>query len=486
MQHFNLPITKFKREPWAWQREAIYRASIDQNFAFFAEQGTGKTCALINTLRCRYSVRTRIMKTLILAPVVTLQNWKDEFKEHSFVNSSDVIILKGSKKQKLDRFAEGTEFGTKNKIILLNYESLITKEILDVLLAYGIEIFVADESHYLKSHKSKRSKAAVLLADRAIHRYLLTGTPILKGVDDIFMQYRIMDGGETFGKSYSVFVGKYMMDMNAGWRAKPNYFPNWVTNPNKYDELNTAMYKKAIRVLKKDCLDLPPLIKQKIIVEMGPEQRKAYKEMERDFITFVQSKEKEGTPKAVVAELAISKAMKLQQIVTGYVTDEDGTVHEFTNNPRLAAIKEKLELLTPNNKVIIWCSFTYNYTQLGRVCEQLGIKHVYITGKQNTDQKNESIQSFRTDDEVRVVIANRRAGGIGINLIEASYSLVYSRNFSLNDELQSEARNYRGGSEMHTKVTKIDFAAEGTIDLTVMEALNEKKDISKNVLDLIR
>ena len=465
---------------------AMYNASITDNYAFFAEQGTGKTCALINTLRCRFAIRRRLMSTVIFAPLVTLYNWKDEFKKHSYVNSSDVVVLKGTSKQKLKRFNEATSNGKRAKIIIVNYESVINKQLYEALFNYSPEILVLDEAHYVKSPKSKRSKSICAIADKALHTYLLTGTPILNSVIDLFMQYRILDGGKTFGKNFYVYQSRYMMDMNEAWKGRTNYFPKWETNPSMYGELQEKMYTKAIRVLKKDCLDLPPLIEQTVLVQMSPEQRRAYKEMERDFITFIESKYKDGESHAVVAELAITKALRLQQIVTGFVLDDKGNVIEFDKNPRLDMVKELLEMLSSEHKVILWCSFKHNYRQLSRVCEALGIKHVFITGEQSLEQKNESINQFRTDEDTRVVIANRRAGGIGINLVEASYSIVYSRNFSLNDELQSKARNHRGGSEIHDKITKIDLAAEETIDLHVLNALQDKKEISANVIDLVR
>lgn len=96
------------------------------------------------------------------------------------------------------------------------------------------------------------------------------------------------------------------------------------------------------------------------------------------------------------------------------------------------------------------------------------------------------MDSFNNDDKCRVIIANRRAGGIGVNLVAASYSIVYSRNFSLGDELQSEARNHRGGSQIHERITKIDLFAKETIDEHILDALNAKEDISKKVIDFVQ
>ena len=92
------------------------------------------------------------------------------------------------------------------------------------------------------------------------------------------------------------------------------------------------------------------------------------------------------------------------------------------------------------------------------------------------------MNAFRTDPEVGVMIANQGAGGVGVNLVEAGYSIYYSKGFKLEDDLQSEARNYRGGSEIHEKVTRIDLVATGTIDELVTEALENKMQISENIL----
>ena len=89
---------------------------------------------------------------------------------------------------------------------------------------------------------------------------------------------------------------------------------------------------------------------------------------------------------------------------------------------------------------------------------------------------------FRKDDSCRVMIANQGAGGAGINLVEASYSIYYSKGFSLEHDLQSEARNHRGGSEIHDKITRIDLVCPNTIDESINEALSNKQHVADRIL----
>lgn len=451
----------------------------------------GKSGALINILRLKYGRNERVMKTLILSPLVTLFNWKNEFKIHSYIKPEDVVVLsKGTGKAKAKSLIRATENLVTNKleankVVIVNYEALLNETLFNTILEWGPEVLVLDESHMCKTHNSKRTKKVTQLADRCKHKYLMTGTPILNSVKDIYSQYRILDGGETFGKNYFVFQSRYLEDENAGWSSKPGYFPKLVPRVEAYEEMQDKIYTKAIRVLKSECLDLPPLIKKKRLIQMGKEQKKYYEEMKRDFVTFVKEQQKDGTKSgAVIAQLAVTKALRLQQITAGFVATDDGETIEIADNPRLKDTKQLLEELTPNHKVIVWCAFRKNYTQIGQVCKALGIEHCFITGEMNLNQKQEAMDAFNKDTTTRVCIANRRAGGIGINLVSASYSIVYSRNFNLADELQSEARNHRGGSEIHERIVKIDLCAEGTIDEYVLEALQKKQKLSDTIIDL--
>jgi SNF2 family DNA or RNA helicase len=451
------------------------------NYALLAEMGTGKSGAMVNILRQRYAQYDRVLRTLIVAPQVTLFNWLDEIEKHSYIKRENIIILhkQGSagKLKQLDR--ELLSGINRDKIIVVNYEALIADKLLKVINDWGPEVMVLDESHYVKSHKTKRSKKIHSLSRQCKHRYIMTGTPILNNITDIFMQYKILDGGETFGDSYFVFQKKYMRDENEAWKGRSGYFPKWVPRAEKYDELQSKIYTKATRILKDECLDLPPLIRKTLTIEMSPKQRTHYKEMQRDFLTYVNSE-------AVVAELAVTKALRLQQIVTGFVQTEKGQVLEIPDNPRLNAVKELLQSLHENHKVILWCSFRHNYKQLSKVCEELGIEHVFLTGEQSLEEKRDAMAMFNNDRSCRVVIANRRAGGIGVNLVAADYSIVYSRNFNLSDELQSEARNHRGGSQIHERIVKIDLCAKDTIDEAVTIALQNKQDISNRIIDLVK
>jgi SNF2 family DNA or RNA helicase len=463
--------------PWKHQLEAIERAKDLDGFALFFEMGAGKTATTINILRHKFNARRRVLRTLILAPPITLENWRREWGVHSKMPPDKVTVLTGEGKKRVELFkarAWGKDGLPVGGVFVTNYESLLMPALYAAFLDWVPDVLVLDESHKCKDGKSKRTKLATALADQTQYKYLLSGTPILNSPMDVFAQVRILDGGETFGKNFFAFRATYFYDKNARM-PKDRYFPDWQVQPGALERINEKIFTKGMRVTKAECLDLPPLVRKPVYVGMAPEQARLYNEMKRDFITFINDK-------ACVATLAITKALRLMQIASGYVRTDDGAETQLKDTPKMEALRELLEELTPNHKVLIWAVFRENYAQIKSVCESLGIRYVEVHGDISSKQKFENVDAFTRDPLVRVFIGHPGSGGIGINLVAASYSIFYSRTFSLEQDLQAEARNHRGGAEIHDKITRIDLICQGTIEELVLKKLADKVEVSEKIL----
>lgn len=471
------------RPLWNHQVEAIKRGLTHQDIFLAMEMGTGKSRTTIEILRRRYHENGRLMKTLIICPVIVCDNWKREFAMYSKINPNDIIVLTQAGKIRTREFIKATgDRLERAKIIVTNYQGLLMDDLYNLLKQWQPEIIVVDESHKVKGHTSKTAKKLTVLSDLTKHNILLTGTPILNSPMDLWMQFRVLDSGDTFGKNFFAFRAQYFKDANSHFAGKSTHFPKFVPAPGAYALIQAKIKDKMVRALKKDCLDLPPLVRQEVRVEMSPEQKRMYKEMKDEFIAFLESQKKDQSL-TVVANLAVVKSMRLQQIVTGYAnTLEKGEVR-LQDIPRMKALQELLEDITPEHKVIVWAVFKENYRMIKELCESMGIEYAEIHGDISNARRVEEMDRFRQDPKCRVVIANQSAGGAGINLVEASYSIYYSKGYSLEHELQSESRNHRGGSEIHDKITRIDLVAPGTIDELINDALQRKQSVADVILD---
>lgn len=459
---------------WKHQEQAILKARSLPNLALFYSMGTGKTATIVNILREEYNKEKRIVPTLIISPLSVCQQWKNEFARWSKVPQEKILVLTGKGK---DRVAAMQALKS-GAIIITNYESLVKiPAFYDELAKYQPEIVVLDESHRVKDASCGTAKKVYFLTDRAARRFLLTGTPILNSMLDLFGQFRALNP-DIFGKNFFVFKNRYFYDKNA-YMPKHIHFPDWQPRPDADKMLARAIAGISLQAKKEDCLDLPPLLNVTIPVELSKEQAKAYEQMRKEFVA-------ELGGKVVTAEFAMTKTLRMRQILSGFIQPNEGEEAVwFDELPRLRALKELLEGLN-GEKTIIWTNFATSYQKIVKLCESMGLKPVLFTGEQSYAEKEKSKEAF-TKGDAQVFIANPAAGGTGVDGLQISrVAIYYSLGYSLGEYLQSAARNHRGGSERHNKVTHYFLTATGTLDEVVVDALRNKKEVGEAVLNWAR
>lgn len=464
---------------WDHQGRAVDKSMEDKRkcLALLFDPGTGKTFTTIAIILEKWNRDGHGSPVLIFCPPVVIENWRREWMRFAGLAENRILPLVGSQKERIKLL----EKPFPASVFITNYESLIMDDLFAVMKDYfgrykpGTSTLVLDESHKVKDIKSKRTKRVIELSDTFDHKYILTGTPVLKSYLDVFTQFRVLDKN-IFGTNYFSFRGKYFYDKNSGMPSH-KHFPDFRMHEFGEKEIKRLVDENSCFAKKEDCLDLPPLVKVRVEVELGKEQRRVYDSMKKDFLAVIGDR-------VALAELVVTNRIRMLQIVSGHikVQNDDGTTTalQIKDNPRKDALKQLLEDLTPAHKVIVWAVYRDNYQDIREVCDSLGIKYVEITG--DTVDKQGSVDEFTNDPDCRVCIGHPGAGGIGINITAASYSIYYSRTDSLEHDVQSEARNYRGGSEIHEKVTRIDLVAPGTIDDLVLKNLAAKQVLSDNIL----
>jgi SWI/SNF-related matrix-associated actin-dependent regulator 1 of chromatin subfamily A len=461
----------YKIKPWSHQLAAIEACRERDEFALFFEMGTGKTLTAVNVMRGKFAKHGEVLPTLILCPLIVVESWQREIE----ANAGRAVfaatqVLTGSAKNRLKQLA------TPGKKIFVTNIDVVNTKLWTVLAARAWSMLIVDESHRFKSPSADRTKKLLAFADRVQYKLILTGSPILQSGMDIWAQLRILRR-DIFPENFYAFRNQFFFDANSGMPTH-KYFPQWKPREDAYSQLQATIAAHSMRVKKTEVLDLPPLVKMNVFVEMSAEQAKHYREMEDAFITYL------GT-EACVAELALTKLLRLQQLAVGILKTEDGVVRRIPT-AKLDALKELLSDLCPQSKVIVWTNFIDTYEDVRAVCRELKLKSVEIVGGMKSDERQQSIDDFNRVDDVSVCIANQAAGGVGIGLQAASYMIYYSKTFSLEQDIQSESRNHRGGSEVHEKITRLDIVIKNSVDEEINSALRTKSALSEFLLKLRR
>jgi len=246
-----------------------------------------------------------------------------------------------------------------------------------------------------------------------------------------------------------------------------------VTSYRRLDELATKLEKFSYRVLKEDCLDLPPKVFTTRIVDLSEEQHKMYVTMKKAAIA-----EHEG--KIMSSMSALTTLLRLHQITCGTFKADDGTITHLKNN-RITSLMECLE--ETDGKVIIWANYRED---IKKIVESLKKAYgddstVEYHGGVDSTLRQENIALFQEKNSpARYFVGNAQTGGYGITLTAANTVIYYSNSYDLEKRLQSEDRAHRIGQT--GSVTYVDLVAEKTIDERIIKSLKSKINIANEIM----
>lgn len=456
---------------WKHQLDALAKWDGRKYFALFMEPGCGKTATMINALRAIYLRLGYVSRTLILAPQIVLENWKRELSLHTAGRADKYVqVLDGKMSNRAYQIYESDK-----RIFITNYEALLSKEFVQAVKSRGMSCLVADESQRMKASNGKQSKALRELADNIEYCFILSGTPVLKSPMDLWAQMRILSP-DILGENFFTFRARWCVDKNAGM-PRSRYFPKWELRKDRQAQFLEVIDQHSFRITKAEALTLPPLVRKPVYLEMEPKQARHYREMEKEFVTYLTETDR------CVTTTAVAKALRLLQICAGFLPITQGEERlEFIGSPIYEALKHDLEDIAGEHKVIVWSHFTATYSKIAEIADSLGLGFVTLTGETPKKERPEVIRAFNEDKSVRVLIGNQGAGGVGVNLQAASYQIYLTKDFSLEKDLQSEARAHRAGSEVHERITRIDYVLKGTIQEAIEESLCNKTQTSELVM----
>lgn len=458
---------EFPLKPFDHQLKAFNLSRKSKEFALFLEMGCGKSAILLWTAADLW--RSGEIDTLIIfSPKGVNFQWVEEqvpLHLPKFVNHKTFIYQAGGKiKQELEKFLKETPPETL-KIISFNTDALSSdsgRALVQMVLSRSKALMAVDESSKIKSPGALRTKAAIKFGKMAAYRRILSGSPVTRGIEDLYSQLRFLNEDCLGFRSFYSFRDHFCI--MGGFQQRV------ITGYKHQDEIQERLAGIAFIVKKEDCLDLPE--KQYVIreIELGTEQRKLYDQL-RDELYI----ELEG--ETITVALAIVKLLRLQQISNGFISDNDNIQELAGSNPRLEALKDICE--QTDGKIIIWARFRHD---INLIMKELGKAAVRYDGATDTKQRIENIKLFKEDPSVRFFVGNPQAGGMGLNLTVATTVVYFSNSFDADIRWQSEDRAHRIGQT--SRVTYIDIVARNTVDRQLLSSLRRKKNIADDVMSL--
>ena len=465
---------KFKTKPYAHQLKALEMSWNKEVFAYFMEMGTGKSKVLLDNIAMLYD-KGKINGVLIIAPKGVYKNWYDaEIPLHMVDHIQRKMVLwqaviNQKQQRKLDILFK-SEIDL--HILIMNVEAFSTKKGLDFankfLLSHNTLVAV-DESTTIKNPQAKRTKNILQLSKLSKYRRILTGSPVTKSPLDLYTQCFFLDPFLLDHASYYSFRTRYAVMRTVNFNGRS---VNIVVGYHNLAELTEKLKQFSYRVLKDDCLDLPPKTYMKRVIQLTSEQKRVYQQMKSMALAELKGK-------MITTVNVITKLMILQQITCGHFKADDGSLQEIKNN-RITELMDLLEEV--EGKAIIWAHWLHDIATIVKEIEKEypGSVMTYY-GDTTVENRQKAIKEIQNpESKVRFLVGTPQTAGYGITLTGASTMIYYSNGYDLEKRQQSEARIDRIGQEK--PMTYIDILAEDTIDEKIVKSLRKKVNIATEIM----
>jgi len=462
----NLKARGLELWPFLYNHQIIctYLCLKNNGYGLFLDMGGGKTKTSLQIANLRME-RDNSEATLIVCPANIMRPvWESQINELAdWVKDKTLTceVLDGTYEERVALLKNKTP-----KFFILNYEMLM--KLLPELINKRFNMLIFDESTRIKNPQAQATKAAQELAKRARYKLILSGTPIANKELDIHSQLNTIQLSSLYNPlplNYYAFKNTYFA------KAFNRPFAPWILRRDRREELNNAIYSMAIKYSRYECKDLPPVVTQIIPCQMTKDQARAYVSLKDKVLTEIKGK-------AIKAQIALTKLLRLSQVTSGFSVDIHGNTVKFDVQPKLDTVCELVEEIP--DKVIIFCRFVETIKELKR---RLGDQAVEYYGEINKTEKNKNLHKFEHDNK-KVLIAQIQSGGVGLNLQYASYIIFCETDWSSMNYEQAVARIQRDGQKADKCTVYVCMCPE-TIDQHLYEVIKEKKSSADKVLKTV-
>ncbi len=431
---------QFKGELLNFQKEGLdFFIKSSGNALLADEMGLGKTVQTLAYL----ATEKQTFPTLIVSPLVTLNNWQREIEKflnkkskNGKINSSkspSSIIIRTGKSSKLPEV----------DFYIINYE-LLHKRMSDIS-KLGIRAIVCDEVHNLRSKTTKKYHAIKKLAALSSVKYRvgLSGTPIYNRGSEIWPIVDILRPG-LLG-NFKEFC-EYFCYVNDKGKA--------IVLENRRESLRNELQKHVmLRRKKSDVLkELKDKVRYKEVIDADTD----YYFTELDKIWKRLEEEQKQAETAFDKSASYQRAIKSERQIAGVAKLPH--VINFVKN-----------IMEIEESVVVFCHHRAIHTLLHQSLEEFS--PVSVIGGQSDKERQRNIDMFQAGQS-KLMIAGLRAGNVGINLTRAKYVIFAELDWSPAIHRQAEDRLHRIGQK--NTVFAYYLIGNGTLDDHVANVLVDK------------
>lgn len=448
-------------EPHAYQQHCINKIIEVKKLGLFLDMGLGKTVTTLTAIKELKYDRFQVRKVLVIAPKKVAEGtWTREAAKWDHTRMLRVSPVLGSQPKRIKAL------NTPADIYITNRENVVW--LVDYYRnAWPFDMVVVDESSSFKSHSAKRFKALASVGGHIDRMVELTGTPSPNGLDDLWAQVFLLDGGERLGKRYTHFRERYFQPDK---RGADGMVYSYEAKPGSEEGILEKISDICISMKAGDYLQLPDVTYHEIPVELDAKAAKAYHDMEREMVLQLPG---DGEDISVTSAAALSN--KLLQLANGAIYDGDRQVHAV-HGCKVEAFMELVESLQ-GKPALVFYNYQHDRTRLLEALKKTGLRVRELKAPQDEDDWN----ARRID----ILLTHPASSAYGLNLQQGGNHVIWF-GLTWNYELYTQANKRLHRQGQQEKVIIHHLVCTGTRDEDVMQALQRKDDVQNWVMESLK
>jgi len=416
-------------ELFPYQNHAVSYQVTHQASAVWMDPGLGKTVVTLTSII--QLLDSRILSgVLIVAPLrVCKMVWRQEALKWDHTNKLKFSVITGDRDQRMRMLMQ------KADVYLISYDNLrwlveaINKYIIGANRPMPFDGVVFDEISKCKNSSTERVKALLKILPKFHWRTGLTGTPASNGYKDLHGQYLVLDGGKRLGTSKTQFETRWYK--SDGPYKKSPY-------PDTEDGIKNTIGDMTLEMSAADYNPLPDMIVNKIEVELPPDIRAMYDQMERDLFVVLES----GSEVELFNQAALTN--KCLQFSNGACYPEPGKpAWEAIHDMKLDALEDIIE---ESNGQPVLCAYAYRSDAERIMAKFHHLNPINLTACHSEKELNNAMSRWVSGD-CALMIGHPASMGHGIDGLQKSGNTIvwFGLNWSLDLYDQFNARLRRQG-----------------------------------------
>ncbi|WP_302954945.1 DEAD/DEAH box helicase, partial [[Clostridium] scindens] len=291
--------------------------------------------------------------------------------------------------------------------------------------------------------------------------------PSPNGLNDLWSQVFLLDGGERLGKRYTQFRERYFQPDR---RGSDGMVYSYEAKPGTQESILQKISDICISMKAEDYLQLPDITYHEIPVELDPKAKKVYLELERKMVLELPEDEEEIS---VASAAALSN--KLLQLANGALYDEDHNVHEI-HGCKLEAFLELIESLQ-GKPALVFYNFQHDRARILKGLEKTKLRIRELKTTQDEDDWNAG--------KIDILLTHPASSAYGLNLQQGGNHVIWF-GLTWNYELYTQANKRLHRQGQQEKVIIHHLVCAGTRDEDVMKALERKEDVQEWVMQSLK